>query len=414
MAGKARTRTIGPTYKSGSFTRQYTSDKVVKTLNDRVLVQTCIDTINDYGNDHGFELTREQVVGGVLNGTRLWTVPWELDTWNNLPVNLWTTSGPATFGPTLSDNNAKLAAINATSPSRDHVSLPAFIGELKDLPRMIRQAGRLLLAPKEIVDRAKRYINNPNSKTGIGTYVLDKQLSAGKRAASFHLAMEFGWKPLLSDLTKLIDFQAAVEKRRKEIDRLYSKRGLKRRITLEDRKYSGIVNGHLYFSEAGTVLQSGANIHHERSIKRWATVRWRPLKSSPLPPTDQQLMSAMYGLDVHGLTYAVWELLPWSWLIDYFTNVGDVLKASDNSLGATVESCCVMTHTKQEIRHPPAYWSFGTAGSVTFSGGVYTNEKKLRVIGLPSLSLNAEIPLLTGSQLSILASVAMLKSPRRG
>jgi hypothetical protein len=277
-----------------------------------------------------------------------------------------------------------------TNPGRADISLPTFIGEMKDFPMMIRQEGRLAL----------------NLKT------LGRNLSRKgkiKEAADAYLGYKFGIAPLLSDLKKIISFQDAVDKRINELDRLYSKGGLRRRVNLwSDTKSSSSTT--IIASEFGGSLLLTARVTTITKVKRWGTVRWIPT-SPPQFITDSEKKAyarrLVFGLNAFSLGLTAWELLPWSWLADWFLNVQNLLEAHNNTVPAKAVNCCIMTQsdTTSDISrtsHPE------------YTGGNATLVRGNRVRSLQTAALNTSLPFLNGSQLSILGALSVSKGIRRG
>lgn len=273
-----------------------------------------------------------------------------------------------------------------TNPSRASVLLPAAIFELKDLPDMIRQAGRFLKTAR----RDWPSLVRPGKET--------------RDLASANLALQFGWAPLVSDLVKMSKFQSSVDKRRKEIMDNTSSGGYRRRITL----------GTSTLGISGSRAVSFGNYRNftipyagKSTSKQWAVVKWRPTSpgTSILPQSDAELRRQLAGLTLSQALINAWEVLPWSWLIDYFTNIGDVLQAGNRHY-ATPLSGSVMTTITTEVSH-----STFDQGDDRLSAGTVTIVRKVRA-PLGAITLNASVPTLGAAQLSILSSLLVVKNQR--
>lgn len=273
-----------------------------------------------------------------------------------------------------------------TNPSRASVLLPAAIFELKDLPDMIRQAGRFLKTAR----RDWPSLVRPGKET--------------RDLASANLALQFGWAPLVSDLVKMAKFQSSVDKRRKEIEANTSSGGYRRRITL----------GTSTLSISGSRAVNFGNYRNffvpytgKSTSKQWAVVKWQPTSpgTSILPKSDNELRRLLAGLTLSQALINAWEVLPWSWLIDYFTNIGDVLQAGNNHYAKPL-SGSVMTTITTEVSHATF-----DQGDDRLSAGTVTIVRKVRA-PLGAITLQATIPTLGVGQLSILSSLAVLKFRR--
>ena len=143
-----------------------------------------------------------------------------------------------------------------------------------------------------------------------------------------------------------------------------------------------------------------------RRLTEWASVEWRPKDLPPTAsrhPTDLEVLRATFGLDVTLAT--IWEALPWSWLIDYFTTMGDYLGAHRNTVPASYDRICVMQHQRTESVYTMNSSTFGG----TWGGATEVYEFKRRTRHSNLLLPTAYLPMLGLGQLSILGSLAILK-----
>lgn len=293
-----------------------------------------------------------------------------------------------TFPNVRESNSAYWARFVAnTNPSRAEVLLPTFIFEVKDIPRMIRHAGR--------------FLNGTAYRHSSG-------LSAAKEAASANLATQFGWLPLVSDLHTLANFSDAVNRRKKELDRLYGGSGLKRRMTMHE--YSNTFKAVLPISPISS-LKYWPECPVTQEVKVWATCKWKPSSKTPLRVAPAHFRRILLGLTPSAVAENVWEALPWSWLIDYFTNIGDVVASTNNSLGAILEGGCLMIHEKRSVYYPGRTGPWGSNGFLHVESGNHLKETKER-FPMGAVAISAAFPILSGKQLSILASLALLRTGR--
>lgn len=269
-----------------------------------------------------------------------------------------------------------------TNPSRPHVSLPAFAGELPEIPKLFKLAGETLL----------------------------------KKGANAFLSYQYGWKPLINDMGNFLDFNKAVNQRVDELQRLYSKNGLKRRITLYRQTAVGETTSTTI--ESGLGLLVSARRRSTSSMHIWGTVRWRPTQMPNRPLTDEEYRiyasrlvlglqrgTGLKDLDFHSLASDIWQIMPWSWLADWGANIGEYIDAHRNTCPAVATSLNVMKHTKTwrtYSRNPgmddPYTWLEG-------GNGVQSYETKERL--QPSASLAASLPFLSGTQVAILGALGI-------
>lgn len=284
-----------------------------------------------------------------------------------------------------SDGSLAAKAMARTNPGRAHVSLPTFVGELKDLPRLVRSVGHLALLASGKAGRRSRAIV--------------------QEAGHANLTWQFGIAPIISDIKKIVSFQKQVERRCSELDRLYSKGGLRRRIQLQNDSNSVTSSDLAFESSLGSVLSLRPVTSSRTRV--WATVRWRPT-TLPKFRNDKQKRDLanrlVFGLNAHTLGVTAWELIPWSWLGDWFFDVQSFLEAHNNAVPASSQNVCVMKHRRTETvytRVDSQTWVSGGDGSSSY-------ETKTRVVGA-SPSINTSLPLLSGKQLSILGSLAVTR-----
>jgi hypothetical protein len=79
-------------------------------------------------------------------------------------------------------------------------------------------------------------------------------------------------------------------------------------------------------------------VRNTYKLKVWSTVKFKP-NGKPAPNSGVNLLTLF---DADKPLYTLWQLLPWSFLVDYFVDVSDFLGASYSS--HSVRSICIMRH----------------------------------------------------------------------
>jgi hypothetical protein len=102
----------------------------------------------------------------------------------------------------------------------------------------------------------------------------------------------------------------------------------------------------------------------------------------------------------------VWEALPWSWLIDWGTTVGDYLKAKRNIIPAVLQDVRIMRHVRSEWTWSRVVYATNPEGSM--SSGFRVLETKSRSPSTP-VAPTAHFPFLSGKQVGILSSLAVTR-----
>nr|UJQ85854.1 MAG: putative maturation protein [Leviviridae sp.] len=360
----------------------------------------CDDVVGEYGGEHPL-LVDSIDSSGIVPITGI-NSPYGPDTsWREYHFYLpdYVTQSPPSHLLVSLDSEEAVAtkALALTNPSRPSVAMPNFLYELKDLPGMIRDIGKLKHLAQQSRKGWKRMLN----------------MKTAKELANLQLSEQMGWEPLVSDLQNILGFQADVDKRIAVLDRIFNQNGgLHRTIGKPGKVRKGSFGGTSWGGTASTSFSIPIDSTFEvlwvqSSIKtttnRWASCRWRSSSLPGMHLSDQDLArqarALVFGSDI--TTKEVWDAVPWTWLVDWFANVGDFLQAFDNSIPCICPVACVMTHqatTETWVRTDGAYYYAG-------GNGTRTAETKRRT--LQAASLTASIPFLSGRQFSILGALAI-------
>jgi hypothetical protein len=273
-----------------------------------------------------------------------------------------------------------------TNPSRPQVVPLSLVQDIADLPKMLKEAGNLLQRRNRKVPFTPREIANQ------------------------HLAFRFGWIPLINDITELLNVNQYIDRRVGEIKRLYTAPGLKRRVKLG--RYSATEDGNVVVNSDSLCFiicrQSTTT-----TVNRWGTVRWRIVpEASPswYRPEHafilQEARRLVTGFSVEGLFEGAWDLLPWSFLIDWGTNASEYILSQGSSIPALPHNACVMTATttiqKWSVKSMPKGYTYEPGSRVATS--------KERYVG--DATVSAHIPMLDMGRLSILGSLFVQRFQR--
>lgn len=256
----------------------------------------------------------------------------------------------------LESNTALASRMRAeTAPLREEWSAGTFIGELRDFPRLIKHGmdtarwlkKNALKAEDLILDRHR----NPKA---IGEAIRDavpksfgQGLDAGQKAGNSYLAYSFGVAPYLSDLATTLGWVDAVERRRKELESMRTRKEAKRRWN-DCGRFEQVSNQNVLMANPGSLY---ANVTTVWTFRRWAIANWRmTANTGSLPSSDRDFYNMLNGLNPRNVFTVAYELMPWSWLIDYMGNVGDILKGTVNggqfncSITICTEWICEQSH----------------------------------------------------------------------
>jgi hypothetical protein len=366
--------------RSGLYLNTTTGVWNVHTVSSRV--DQLITSVNGYGYNFPFDARHGTMSGSIMNG------PLGAGVFDQCPAVF--TADPTVNSVPLGRANIT-ALLAATNPSRPDVLLPVFWMELRDLPDMLRQAGRI----------AKRIHFERGSWSN-----LIRPGHVSKDMAAANLAIQFGWMPFVSDLWKIASLQDQVEKRRKELKRLYGD-GLRRRLDLGSGSLVSDSSAQIW-STLGIGTTVPTKIVH--SAKGWGVAKWKPNGNiPPWKPTDGELRRQLTGVSADAILLNLWEGLPWSWLVDWFAPIGDTIKAANRTVAVPV-SAWVMTERKTTIHYGGRTVGSG-ASKFVVSPGTYSSVNHFRLAMNSTIpGVQASLPILGARQLSILGSLAIMRA----
>lgn len=346
--------------------------------------QALLTSVNGKGVDHPFASEGYEGSGAVHFG-KLGAV---LE-FNGAPSGLYVSVLPW-LGNALPGPPASIAALLArTNPATPSVQIPVFVFELKDLPDMLRQAGRI----------AKRiYFDRGSWANLIRPGHIDQDL------ASANLAIQFGWRPFVSDLWKIATLQDSVERRRKELKTLQAK-GLRTstHFGTETAFQTWTASAN---SDFGASVSTQVNLTH--SCEVWGTARWIPTPGQRLPESDGALRRQLAGLTPDAILTNVWEALPWSWLADWFYDFGSIIQGSNRTI-ATPVSACIMRRRVTKAKSMPVRIVQDVAHPYQLSEGIFRWYSHERAV-TSGFTQSSSFPTLGAGQLSILGSLAVLRA----
>lgn len=285
----------------------------------------------------------------------------------------------------ISDSALAMMAMANMNPNKPNVDLPVSIAELRELPTLIRDAGLVAL----------------NASRGG---------SAVKKVAKANLMAAFGIVPILADLKTLLNYVIAVDNREKYLRELARSGGRHLRRKLKSEAWTASSQA-IAFSSWMDIYVTPTQFKLDVAATRtyWFTARARLLN----PPAERDIHAlafrAVTGTQVDPSTViaAAWELLPWSWLIDWFTTTGSIVAALRNGITWKYQDLCVMHETEYKSKGSFPVLSAHTTVSPQNPEGIATVLYR----ALPSVSIYPEFrtPYLTWKQWGILSSLLALR-----
>jgi len=282
-------------------------------------------------------------------------IPWTTPQKGRAPT---THVGTVTADYDLSFLNGKGATgWKRTRPGNPVAGAGQFLGELRDLPSI-----------------PLRNLRKLNFFRGLGHEYLNVQ---------------FGWKPFVNDLKKMYQVYTELDKRLAQLKR-DNGRAIRRHVSLEESTDTSTTTTSSNDMAAfwptpngivGSVQKSTLLTQSTSYTKTWYAARYRyyipEINSSQW---TKRATRVLYGINPS--PEIVWELLPWSWLIDWFSNVGDIVSnLSTNAVDNLVaDYAYVMQHTRVETQ----YMATGQLGAASSKFG-------WRKLAYPAASLTESV-----------------------
>jgi hypothetical protein len=263
----------------------------------------------------------------------------------------------------------------AGSPDKPIMDLGNSLYELRELPKMVKQAYESV---REI----------PNFSP--------VRLS---EVSNFNLAVFFGWLPLLRDTQELYNSQRTLQARLKQLIR-DNGRPVRREFRSDKHSFDhktilsqgtsdhypdGMTPNHV------TQVYGGGNweLSHHEMRKVWFSAKfryWLPPRTAELSEFQWQaaLVRRLFGSKP--TPARIYKAIPWSWLIDWFANVGDNLANLDASVADRLinDYAYVMCHQEAFTRYTATQRvktgedTFTSTTSVTDAG--YSRKERDRAV----------------------------------
>lgn len=296
--------------------------------------------------------------------------------WN--PAN-WTGHAYVDSASATDWNFWKAKALAAINPFQPEVDLPLFLFELREFPGMLRDLGRVLsggIKPRD--------------------------------AAGGYLAYNFGWAPLLGDLGKLYNFAESLNRVTSRLQNAANGSKVRRSLGTKEAYGAPGIYSHA-LGQAGTYQLGYIS---KTTAKGWCTARVN--LTEPLPGVgeyDPGLDATRIALGLNASAATIWNAIPWSWLVDYFTNIGDLMDARRGYTRWKFKDLYCMVTTSVETR---ITGELNKVGSMSYSGGSksYIRKERSYMGSNPNVGLSLS-PMLSNYQMGILGALVTAGALRR-
>jgi hypothetical protein len=224
------------------------------------------------------------------------------------------------LGVVEASNRASIAFLKKCRAIQSEFSSPTVLGELRETLRMIRHPAQGLrnLADRYLSDVRKHKKKAPKNWK--------------KNLSSMWLEHAFGWTPLLHDVAEGYKAYSSLVKERDNEQLPVTAVGIEEKLVTTT---SQRLDYDPFFVVVNDVVIDRALVKFYGMVVRRVDATLRD-------------KLARVGFNAEEFIPTVWELLPWSFLIDYFTNIGDVLTA--NSFNRAELAWVAQTQVRFRIR----------------------------------------------------------------
>lgn len=309
--------------------------------------------------------------------------------------------------PSNSQLDAKgTTAISRVEPTKSVADVATFIGELRadGLPRLRPDAMRNVTRDAMLVPEHLRPVwmkSSPNAGR-----IQDRSLrKQGKAAGSDFLNVEFGWMPLVSDLRKMA--KAVVNSA--DIIENYRSHGNGQKMR---RRYDFLTQSESWSGKYGNFIPNPdigrfgtGTITVRRQQDMWFSGAFRyyvPVSGDQMENLAVWRSNAQKLLGVSLSPETVWNVSPWTWLVDWQSNAGDMLHniSAMGRDGLVLQYGYMMCHTLKESSRSADFGTNAGYASVTS-----TAESKVRRPATP-YGFGVDLNSLTARQSAILVALA--------
>lgn len=348
--------------------------------------QEITEDVVGFGDNQPFSSDSFVKEGGLINGDELSNRTGY--NWNSYPSTYQEHDSWSTSHLDVATPDSRILAsevLKRTNPSRTSVDAVVSLLELRELPGLVKDGYNFAM------NRLFKHI--PRS--------VYRKLKIG---AKVNLLVQFGLLPIYSDVTKLAQFQSLVDGRVREFERLQT-RGLRRTIPLGTFNESHTVNQATIQSQG---VRLKADLHKITEVELRGHIRWYVTRNFYESDSELRAKAASSVLNRSLDPQAIYELIPWSWLIDYFSNLGDFVSLTRNHVNARHDLVRIMTKTTTTLKS--SNHTTSNSGRVTLTP--FKNKRVTKNRRAVNAGLTAQAEFLTTQQMSILGSLSVLKGLR--
>lgn len=221
---------------------------------------------------------------------------------------------PAFWAPTMSSgkayNKALIEYLKKVRQVQTSFSAPTFIGELRESIHMIRHPAQGL---RNLADAYLSKVKAAKKKS---------PKNWKKNLSGLWLEQAFGWQPLIADIQNAYKTYKGLATVNEQVP-----------VTAYGQDMEIIQNKCLWSRIQHNNPPGMSFAFTQRAIESFV-VRFKGMVVHRVDATVPSRLEP-FGLDFAEFLPTAWELLPWSFLVDYFSNIGDIITAN----AANVATC---------------------------------------------------------------------------
>jgi hypothetical protein len=215
------------------------------------------------------------------------------------------------YSATEADNIARAKFYKYLQALRQSFQGLTFLGELKETLHMLRRPAAALwdknLGYLSALSKRKR--RDPKNWL--------------KTAGGLWLEHSFGWAPLLNDCKDAYQAYESLVKPNEQTTQYLKAKGKYAIDRTNDGTFVGLLGpGAMYYAQGSRYLENtNVSLREEHQVRYIGAVK-------SLTRATQWDNMELFGFTPENFIPTAWELLPWSFLVDYFTNIGDILSCA--------------------------------------------------------------------------------------
>jgi hypothetical protein len=386
------------------------------------------DVVGNQSGDNPLTIIHDYYRHATITGHRTWGTEKRLTDWRlfNAPDPI---DGRKYFKTLSNEYKAELATEIAagTNPGVAHVSVPSFVGELGDMVVLLNMAGNVCNWTRDFwripwsstKAALLKYAKVEYRLRDLPYLLWCRGVQLMRLVAAGNISWKFAVAPMVGDLHKMFNFTRAVELRMRELRALQATGKIRRRMMLGYTEKDWTLHSSYTAESASAYVDVNRFVKATQSL--WGTARWHLDDDVSFPTLEHELLEEAlrltYGITKFELLKAAWELTPWSWLCDWFTNVSTWLDACNNTLPIHLDGLCLMrlctSLTKYQLTN---WWDRYYANSSDTIDQAYERRVIKERHVLPTLwaylPTPPSLPALSIGQMSIVGSLSTLKLGR--